>query len=340
VRAARTKPSGLYHTAARARNFPQLILYKHLLTYTQGMLRQRAFVALFLGAALWAGAAAAPHAQRPNARERSLYVSVVDQNGAPVEGLGESDFLVKEDNVTREVVRVVPAQEPMQIALLVDTSAAVRDDVSHIRQALPPFVAEMAKPNAGGRKNEIAVIGIGERPTILSEYSTDPAQVRKGIDRIWAAPGSGMYLLDAIVEVSQGLRKRGAARPVIIAILTAGTEYSNRHHDQVIDPLKDIGAAFYALAIGQPDTGLSPESRERAIVLDEGPRATGGTHEQLLTSMALAPRLAQLARQLSSQYKVTYGHPESLIPPERITVAASRPGLVARGTPVKEDETR
>jgi VWFA-related protein len=304
------------------------------------MVRSRPIVALVCALALWIGAAAAPHGQRPAARERSLYVSVVDQNGAPVAGLGPSDVIVKEDNVTREVLRVVPAEDPMQIAVLVDTSAAVRDSVAHIRQALPPFVAAMTKPNASGRKNEVAIIGIGERPTILSEYSSDPAQIKKGIDRIWPMPGSGMYLLDAVVEVSQGLRKREAGRPVMIAIATYGTEFSNRQHDQVIDPLKDTGTAFYTLMIGQPDTSLTAESRERAIVLDEGPRATGGTYEQLLTSMALGPRLQQLADQLTHQYKVTYGRPESLIPPERTTVAAAKAGLTARGTPVKEDQGR
>lgn len=76
------------------------------------------------------------------------------------------------------------------------------------------------------------------------------------------------------------------------------------------------------------------------MVLDEGTRVTGGVHEQLLTSMALEPKLGQLAKQLTHQYKITYGRPESLIPPEKITVASVKPGLVARGTPIREDKVR
>jgi hypothetical protein len=269
-----------------------------------------------------------------------LYVSVLDQNGAPVPDLGPTDFVVKEDNVTREVLRVVPATDPMQIAVLVDTSQAARDQINFIRQALPPFAAAMTAPNENNRRSEIAIIGVGERPTILSEYSSDPAQVKKGIDRIWSLQGSGMYMLDAIVEVSQGLKKREAARPVLIGIATAGIEYSNRHHDQVVDPMKSIGAAFYMLALGQPDTSLRTEARERAIVYDEGTRVTGGYHEQLLTGMALTPKMAQLAEQLKHQYKVTYARPESLIPPEKVTVSTPKPGLTARGTPVKDQQAR
>jgi hypothetical protein len=322
--------------------FPQLIEYKQLLTYTEWMTRTNVFTRLIgglLGSGLLLSMAAAPAAQRTT-QDRSLYVSVVDQEGAPVTGLGVGDFVVKEDNQTREVLRVSPATEPMQIAVLVDTSQAARNQFTYIRQGLPDFVTALTTPNEAGRHNEIAIIGVGERPTILSDYSTDPVVVKKGVDRIWSLQNSGMYLLDAIIEVSKGLKKREAVRPVIVAIATSGVEFSNRQHDQVVDPMKSIGAAFYALMIGQPDTSLSPESRERAIVLDEGPRVTGGAYEQLLTGLAVGPKLRQLAEQLKHQYKVTYARPESLIPPEKITVAAVKPGLLARGTPVKEEQAR
>jgi hypothetical protein len=52
----------------------------------------------------------------------------------------------------------------------------------------------------------------------------------------------------------------------------------------------------------------------------------------LLTPMAVQSSLERLGRELSSQYKVVYGRPESLIPPEKIEVSARRPGLTMRGT--------
>jgi VWFA-related protein len=271
--------------------------------------------------------------------ERSLWVSVVDQNGAPVDGLSNADFVVREDNVAREVLRVVPAEEPMQIALLVDTSAQARNDIAHIRQALPPFVETLTKPNDAGRRNQIALIGFGERPTILTEYTSDYAALKKGIDRIWALDGSGAYLLDAILETVQGIKKRESTRPVIVAIAVEGRELSYRAYDQVLPALKDSDAPLYALMIGQPIDGTSDEARSRSIVLDRGPRDTGGAHEQLLTSMALGGKLKQLADQLTHQYRVTYARPQSLIPPEHVTVAAAKPGLTARGTPVKDQKS-
>src|SRR5689334_4610558 len=111
------------------------------------MTRLRVSAAVALVAGLCLASPDLLHGQSSRgSREHSLYVSVLDSNGVPVPDLGPSDFLVKEDNMTREVLRVTPATEPMQIAVLVDTSQAARNDIQYMRQALPPFVAELTKP--------------------------------------------------------------------------------------------------------------------------------------------------------------------------------------------------
>ena len=266
--------------------------------------------------------------------QRALYVSALTDAGAPVANLGPADFIVREDNLAREILKVEPATEPMQIAVLVDTSQGARDDISHLRTALPPFLTALT---TGEIRNEVAIIAIGERPTVYTNYTVNQAELKKGVDRIWSIQGSGTYLLDGLIEVGQGFKKRGAQRPVIVAILSEGPELSNRQHEQVLDALKNNAAAFHAITLGRPSTSLSDEARERDTVLDQGPRATGGRREELLTPMALAAKLTQLADELTHQYKVTYARPQSLIPPERVTVAAAKPGLTVRGTLIKEE---
>jgi hypothetical protein len=305
-------------------------------TYTDSMTNRRTLAAavLLVGLALvWPGRLAAQTIQR------ALYVSVLDEAGAPVPGLGTTDFIVREDNAAREVLKVAPATEPMQIALLVDNSQAARDYISNMRQALPGFLAALTG-GENGIKNTVAIIGVGERPTVLTNYTFDRALLQKGVDRLWSQRGSGAYLLDAIVETCQGFKKLDARRPVIVAITAEGPEFSNRIHDQVLDPLRATGAAFYALTIGQPSNSLRDEMRERAMVLDEGPRLTGGRRDEMLTSMALESKLTQLALELTHQYRVTYAHPTTLIPPEKVTVSAARPGMTARGTLIREEKAK
>ena len=55
----------------------------------------------------------------------------------------------------------------------------------------------------------------------------------------------------------------------------------------------------------------------------------------LLAETAIGQALQKLARELASQYKVVYGRPESLIPPEKIVVGSPRAGITMRGTPAR-----
>jgi hypothetical protein len=92
-------------------------------------------------------------------RERTVFASAVDDKGEPVAALGPDAFVIREDGVRREVLRVSPASEPIDIALLIDNSQASQDEVTFIREAVSGFVAQMATGN------KIAVIGLAERPT-------------------------------------------------------------------------------------------------------------------------------------------------------------------------------
>lgn len=269
---------------------------------------------------------AAPKAQA-DARERAMYVSVVNDDGEPVDGLGPDAFIVREDGTRREVLRVSRATEPIQIALLVDNSGAAADHIVHIRAGLTAFVDAMHK------EHDIALIGLADRPTILVDYTRNRELLVRGIGRVFGMSGSGMTLLDALIEIGRGLEKRESPRAVLLPILTDGIEFTNQYDRTVIDALKKSGAALYAVTIGTFPPGPSDELRYRAIVLDEGPRVTGGHRETILISTAVERALKKIARELSSQYKVVYSRPPSLIPPEKVEVSVTRSGLTARGTP-------
>jgi VWFA-related protein len=273
----------------------------------------------------WVVAAAGDLSAQAPSREGVLYASVVDQNGEPVTGLGADEFVVREDGVRREVLRVTPATEPISIALVIDTSQAATNDIRNIRDGVTAFVQRMHKDN------DIAIITIGDRPTIVQDYTRNEELLKQAIGRLFAAPGSGMTLLDALVETSRGLERREGPRAVIIPVITDGTEFSNRHYREVVDALKRGGAALHAVTIGTFPTSVADPIRNRATVLDEGPRVTGGQRVTVLTSMAVENALEKLARELSNQHKVVFGRPESLIQPETTTVSVTRPGLTARG---------
>jgi len=283
-----------------------------------------------LAALLAAASSIAAQPQDQSNRTRDIYVSVLDSNGAPATGLTADDFAVREDGTLREVLKAGPATAPLTISLLVDDSQAATPVIQELRRGLTAFVEQLQG------KAEIALATFGERPTSVVDYTTSTEVLKRGVTKIFSRQGSGAYLLDAIVEVSRGLQKRETAvRPVIIAlVIDEGIEFSNVYHQPVLQELRKSGATFHALAIGTPSGSQTDEMRNRNLVLAEGTSDTGGRRDQILAESAIPERLKQLGTELLNQYVVTYGRPESLIPPEKVEVTVTRPGLTVRASKV------
>jgi hypothetical protein len=270
------------------------------------------------------------------ANERVVYASAWDEKTrAPLTGLGTDAFIVREDGARREVLRVTPATTPMPVAILVDNSQAARDHIADIRKALSTFVK--ALDGVG----PVSIIGIADRPTILRDYTTDQKQLSDGIGRVFAMPGSGATLLDAIVDVSNGLRRREEDRAALVVLTTENVEFSNRHYKDVLEALARGGATMHAVVLTTPaGSSLTEEARNRAVVLDRGPKDSGGTRIDVLASQAFEEKMKELAAILKSQHRVIYSRPESLIPPEKVEVTAAKPGVEASGGPARGQKAR
>src|SRR5688572_10912214 len=96
--------------------------------------------------ALVATAVAQTPQRGAGAATRDVYVSVLDRQGAPVPGLGTTDFVVKEDGMVREILEVKTADAPLQIALLIDDSTAASSATSYLRDGIAAFLERMRGP--------------------------------------------------------------------------------------------------------------------------------------------------------------------------------------------------
>ena len=280
-------------------------------------------LALSLAAAL---AVPADPQTRPQTGARSvdIYASVFDAKGTPATGLTAADFVVREDGAQREVLKAGPATSPMQIMVLIDDSQAADSSIQPLREGLTAFVLAL------NDRADIGLITIGERPTSLVEHTTDVNLLKKGITRVFSRPGAGTYLLDGILDISKGLQKREAERPVIVAVVMEAVEFSNLDHRRVLDQLYASGAGLHVIAVGTPVTSLDDETRNRNQVIAEGTEQTGGRRDLVFAPMGIPDKLRQLADELLHQYVVTYARPETLIPPEKVQVTVTRPGLSVR----------
>lgn len=169
--------------------------------------------------------------------------------------------------------------DPLQIALLVDTSQAIEPYASEVRSALISFSREIAD------RHQRALFALAERPTLVSDYSSDPARLEEGIGRLFGRTGGGASVADAIIEVSRGLRQRKAARPVVVLIAAEDPDLSDRDHQAVLDGLRETGATLHTFFLGNAGA-----------------------------SMTLWRRLQALAAELDNQYLVIDAQPPTVVP--------------------------
>ena len=106
---------------------------------------------------------------------------------------------------------------------------------------------------------------------------------------------------------------------MIVALTIEGVEFSNLQYERVLEELHASGAALarardrHAVAVDDR-RDAQPEHRR-------SPRAPSGPADGAISccaEMAIPDALQQLADELLNQYVVTYGRPETLIPPEKV----------------------
>jgi hypothetical protein len=125
-------------------------------------------------------------------------------------------------------------------------------------------------------------------------------------------------------------------RAVLVAITGEGPELSEKAYEAVLAPLRESGASLNMVVIGAPRN----TAHDRAVVIDQGSKSTGGRNENILVSTALTGTLKQIANDLTHQYVITYAQPDTLIPAESLTVSMNKEGMTVRSFPARPERVR
>ena len=294
------------------------------------------------------------------------FVSVLDDD-RPVLGLGVEDFVVEEDGVRREVLRVEPAAVPFDLAILVDEGMVASSNLSHVREALTTFVQVMAG-------HDVSLFSFGNQRRTVVPFTKNTQRLTQATRTFAGFPESSAYLLEAMLETAHDLARRQSQRPALVVFTRTdrgigdmairGPGFSvtrltpdaarDRTADGVVEELLRTGVVVNAVVttrfepLGFTDSrsdGLATitsgaggfrwlqENRERERVLDKAPTDTGGLLYKVSSTSGIAERLVRIADELLNQYLVTYARPEMLVPPEETRVDVIDDDLTVRSTP-------
>ena len=298
-----------------------------------------------------------------HATPQAVFVSAVD-DGRPVLVLEAFEFRVREEGESREVLSVNRAQVPVQVAVLVDDSYGVTRNLGHLRRGLEELIDSL--PDA----QMSTVVAFGDQLRTLIDFTRDKNELKRVVGEFAQFSETSWYLPNALAETAIDMWDRGAVRPIIVLVTSEGTAATMARirrfrqgdavvsprggqgmaYDRVLEILRDTKVAVHTLVVrgagmasladglgGDPGTrGLSQDTagdRDRASLLAELPRVTGGGREELGATSALAELLNRIGDEISNQYFVVYARPAVLVPPEQIEVSVTRRGVSVRSTP-------
>ncbi len=110
---------------------------------------------------------------RVDSRLVTIPVSVIDQNGEPVLGLGVADFRLREENRPQQIDSVGTAETtPLEIALLFDVSASTDSMFKFQQETAAKFLQDVMRAN-----DRATIFTVGYKPTIVLDRATADGSV-------------------------------------------------------------------------------------------------------------------------------------------------------------------
>ena len=303
------------------------------MTRRLALLAQGRRAALALTAALALSITVAAQQRQPTIRSGvelvSLNVTVTDGSGRYATDLTEPDFQVFEDGALQRLTFFSRTQQPISLALLLDTSASMEERMGIAQEAAIGFTRQLHK------EDEAEVVDFDSQVRILQNFTNDSASLEKAIRQTTAAGSTSLYnaLYIALKDLKRvKAEKASDIRRQAIVLLSDGDDTSSLiEFDQVLDLAKRSETVIYSIGLRQGEIARR-EFKEAEFVLKQLSTETGGKAFFPTDARELPKIYQSIWDELSSQYAIAYSstNPKRDGAWRRIQVRVMKPGLTAR----------
>jgi len=284
---------------------------------------------LLLGSLVLATAMVGAQRFRAGVDVVSLNVTVTDAESRFIRDLTQEDFEVFEDGVKQDVTFFSRSQQPIALAILLDTSASMEDKMTLAQEAAIGFAKRL-------RPEDVAeIVDFDSKVDILQTFTNDREALERAIRSTTADGSTAIY--HAIYISLKELRKQAAKseadiRRQSVVVLSDGEDTSSiLAYEEVLDLAKRSETAIYT--IGLRGTDLTPRGfKEAEFVMRQLAQETGGRSFFPQQATQLPRIYEQISDELSSQYTLAYSsrNPRRDGAWRRIVVRVNRPNATAR----------
>ncbi|MBO0800493.1 MAG: VWA domain-containing protein [Blastocatellia bacterium] len=233
----------------------------------------------------------------------SLDVTVVDQSNIPVYDLSKENFAITEDKIPQVIESVDREETPISFGIVMDASGSMRSKLSAVTVSAHDLLKEM-KP-----EDEGFVAQFQYQTELIQPFTLDKSKLDQALDTI--VPDGGTAMLDAIINTSEYVTKKGKLRRKALIIISDGVEKNSlSRENEVMDAIKESDAQVYLIGFIPDEEGSSPLSvdanlKARALLTrladESGGRAFFPRNIHEMDEIA-----KQISKDLRSQYTINY----------------------------------
>ena len=198
---------------------------------------------------------------RTNVDLVSVPVIVIDQDGKRVLDLNQSDFRIFEDDVEQKIDRLIPETDPLNVALLIDTSLSIRFSSDEIQRWVLTC-SQTLRP-----QDRIMVVSFNGRVYLDSEFTSSRDQLLQAAGQVRSGDVTRLY--DAL-DLTMTERLGSMSGRKAIVLFTDGVDTASGLADSAAT-LKRIEASDVPVYVIQFDTRQSSPPVPSTEILRKAP---------------------------------------------------------------------
>jgi Ca-activated chloride channel family protein len=228
----------------------------------------------------------------------NVFVSVTDQQGAPIGNLTKDDFRLGEDGVPQKIsVFTKESALPLSIVLAVDTSSSTRKDIRLELEAARRFIHSMIRP-----QDSVAFYTFATDVSEMTPFTSKLKQVDNAINQVAVGGATSMY--DAIYLGAKALINR-QGRKVLVLITDGGDTSSSIGYKEALRAAQQSEALVYSL-IDVPVEASAGRNTGGEHALIQMSTDTGGRYFYAANIYQLDKAFEQISDELRTQYLLAY----------------------------------
>jgi VWFA-related protein len=166
---------------------------------------------------------------------------VRDKKGHFVSGLKRENFSVFQNRQKQEIEYFFGEESPMNVAILLDTSASTKEVLDKIQSAARDFV-KVLRP-----EDKAVIVGFDNRTLFLSDLTSDKKQLSKAIREVRIAYDPGSDMNDAVLQIIKKHFASVKGRKAIIVLSDGMVIKRNISTQQTLDALLESDTVFYPI---------------------------------------------------------------------------------------------